>query len=40
MSSPALAIRCHNLVKRYPGDVLAVCGLDLEVRRGESLVGT
>jgi ABC-2 type transport system ATP-binding protein len=35
MSSPALAIRCHNLVKRYPGDVLAVRGLDLEVRTGE-----
>ena len=30
-----LAIRCHGLVKRYPPDVLAVNGLDLEVRRGE-----
>jgi ABC-2 type transport system ATP-binding protein len=34
-SSPAaLAIRCRGLRKRYP-DVLAVDGLDLEVRRGE-----
>ncbi|MBI4601454.1 MAG: ABC transporter ATP-binding protein [Planctomycetes bacterium] len=32
---PALAIRCKNLVKRYPGGVLAVRGLDLEVREGE-----
>jgi ABC-2 type transport system ATP-binding protein len=30
-----LAIRCRALVKRYPPDVLAVDGLDLEVRRGE-----
>jgi ABC-2 type transport system ATP-binding protein len=30
----ALALRCHGLVKHY-GDVLAVNGLDLEVRRGE-----
>ncbi len=30
--SPALA--CHGLVKRYP-DIVAVAGLDLEVRRGE-----
>jgi ABC-2 type transport system ATP-binding protein len=30
-----LAIRCHGLVKRYPPDVLAVNGLELEVRRGE-----
>jgi ABC-2 type transport system ATP-binding protein len=30
-----LAIRCHGLVKRYPPDVLAVDGLDLDVRRGE-----
>ena len=30
-----LAIRCRGLVKRYPPDVLAVNGLDLEVRRGE-----
>ncbi len=30
-----LAIRCRGLVKRYPPDVLAVDGLDLEVRRGE-----
>jgi ABC-2 type transport system ATP-binding protein len=29
------AIRCRALVKRYPPDVLAVDGLDLEVRRGE-----
>ena len=37
-SSPSmddLAIRCRGLVKRYPPDVLAVDGLDLEVRRGE-----
>ncbi len=34
-SNPAgLALRCHGLVKRY-GDVVAVDGLDLEVRRGE-----
>jgi ABC-2 type transport system ATP-binding protein len=31
----ALAIRCRGLVKRYPPDVLAVDGLDLEVERGE-----
>jgi ABC-2 type transport system ATP-binding protein len=30
-----LAIRCRALVKRYPPDVLAVDGLDLEVARGE-----
>jgi ABC-2 type transport system ATP-binding protein len=30
-----LAIRCRGLVKRYPPDVLAVNGLDLEVARGE-----
>jgi len=30
-----LAIRCQGLVKRYGPDVLAVDGLDLEVRRGE-----
>jgi ABC-2 type transport system ATP-binding protein len=30
-----LAIRCKGLVKRYPPDVLAVNGLDLEVRAGE-----
>jgi len=30
-----LAIRCRGLVKRYPPAVLAVDGLDLEVRRGE-----
>jgi len=29
-----LAVRCHRLVKRY-ADVVAVGGLDLEVRRGE-----
>jgi len=36
-SSP-IAARCAGLVKRYPGDdggVVAVDGLDLEVRRGE-----
>ena len=31
---PTAALRCSRLVKRY-GDVLAVNGLDLEVRRGE-----
>jgi ABC-2 type transport system ATP-binding protein len=31
----APAIRCSALVKRYPPDVLAVDGLDLEVARGE-----
>jgi ABC-2 type transport system ATP-binding protein len=30
-----LAIRCKNLVKRYPGGVTAVNGLDLDVREGE-----
>jgi ABC-2 type transport system ATP-binding protein len=35
MTSPGPAIRCRGLVKRYPPDVLAVDGLDLEVRRGE-----
>jgi ABC-2 type transport system ATP-binding protein len=34
-TAPDLAIRCRGLVKRYPPDVLAVDGLDLEVRRGE-----
>jgi ABC-2 type transport system ATP-binding protein len=33
-ADPAPAVRCNGLVKRY-GDVLAVAGLDLEVRRGE-----
>ncbi len=33
MTAPA--IRCRGLVKRYPPDVLAVDGLDLEVARGE-----
>jgi ABC-2 type transport system ATP-binding protein len=32
---PDLAIRCRGLVKRYPPDVLAVDGLDLDVVRGE-----
>jgi ABC-2 type transport system ATP-binding protein len=32
--STELAVRCRNLVKRY-ADVIAVDGLDLEVRRGE-----
>jgi ABC-2 type transport system ATP-binding protein len=35
MHSADLAIRCRGLVKRWPPDVLAVDGLDLEVRRGE-----
>ncbi|MEX0691907.1 MAG: ABC transporter ATP-binding protein [Gemmatimonadales bacterium] len=30
-----LAISCRGLVKRYPPDVIALDGLDLEVRRGE-----
>ena len=30
-----LAIRCHNLVKRYSKNVLAVDGLDLEIEEGE-----
>jgi len=30
-----LAIRCRGLVKRYPGGVLAVDGLDLSIHRGE-----
>jgi ABC-2 type transport system ATP-binding protein len=34
MSASAYAVRCRGLVKRYPG-VLAVDGLDLEVRAGE-----
>ena len=29
-----IALRCEGLVKRY-GDVVAVAGLDLEIRRGE-----
>lgn len=33
-SGSTSALRCRNLVKRY-GDVVAVDGLDLEVRRGE-----
>jgi ABC-2 type transport system ATP-binding protein len=32
---PQLAIRCKSLTKRYPGGVLAVDGLDLEVWEGE-----
>jgi ABC-2 type transport system ATP-binding protein len=32
---PDLAIRCRGLVKRYPPEVLAVDGLDLDVQRGE-----
>jgi len=32
---PDLAVRCRALVKRYPPDVLAVDGLDLEIERGE-----
>jgi ABC-2 type transport system ATP-binding protein len=30
-----IALSCRGLVKRYPPDVVAVDGLDLEVRRGE-----
>src|SRR5438270_4413766 len=33
-TTPAVAIRCQGLVKRY-ADVVAVDGLDLEVGRGE-----
>lgn len=33
-STPATALRCHGLVKRF-GAVVAVNGLDLDVRRGE-----
>jgi len=33
-AAPEIAVRCRGLVKRY-GDVIAVDGLDLEVRRGE-----
>ena len=33
-TSPATAVRCRGLVKRY-ADVTAVAGLDLAVRRGE-----
>jgi ABC-2 type transport system ATP-binding protein len=33
-AAPEIAVRCRGLVKRY-GDVVAVDGLDLEVRRGE-----
>src|SRR6188768_111703 len=32
--SPSPAVRCNGLIKRF-ADVLAVAGLDLEVRRGE-----
>src|SRR5262249_27272621 len=32
---PDLAISCRGLVKRFPPDVVAVNGLDLEVPRGE-----
>jgi ABC-2 type transport system ATP-binding protein len=31
----ATAIACRGLVKRYPPDVVAVAGIDLEVRQGE-----
>ena len=34
MAEPELSVRCKGLVKRY-GDVIAVDGLDLEVRAGE-----
>jgi ABC-2 type transport system ATP-binding protein len=33
-AAPEVAVRCRGLVKHY-GDVVAVDGLDLEVRRGE-----
>ncbi len=31
----AVAIACRALVKRYPHHVVAVAGIDLEVRQGE-----
>jgi ABC-2 type transport system ATP-binding protein len=34
-SEQSLAVRCRGLVKRYPGGVTAVDGLDLDVRTGE-----
>jgi ABC-2 type transport system ATP-binding protein len=34
LAAPAAALRCRRLVKRY-GDVVAVDGLDLDVRAGE-----
>jgi ABC-2 type transport system ATP-binding protein len=34
MAGPELSVRCEALVKRY-GDLVAVDGLDLEVRQGE-----
>ncbi len=34
-SRGGLAVRCRGLVKRYPGGVTAVNGLDLDVRTGE-----
>ncbi|MDB4947250.1 MAG: drrA 5 [Labilithrix sp.] len=34
MAEPELSVRCRGLVKKY-GDLTAVDGLDLEVRRGE-----
>ena len=34
-AAPELAVRCRGLVKRYPGGVVAVDGLDLDVRTGE-----
>jgi len=33
-TNPDIAVRCRGLVKRY-ADVVAVNGLDLEIRRGE-----
>src|SRR5213082_1368580 len=33
-TAPPVALRCTGLVKRYP-DVVAVDGIDLEVRMGE-----
>src|SRR5450755_3495268 len=35
MSDGPAALRCRALVKRYDGGVVAVDGLDLEVRTGE-----
>src|SRR4030095_13012236 len=34
-STAAVALSCRGLIKRYPPDVIAVDGLDLEIHRGE-----
>ena len=35
MNSPSLAVRCRCLVKRFPPEIVAVDGLDLDVATGE-----